>query len=240
MIINCYETHNIFKDYNGHIQNISCFLSPTKVHQYLGKKEEVHKHLHKLMSVMKLNSLDIVVASAYSPMKCWDDNFFTNNDPDTPIQINTTTIDIEDVLQMELDILTLKDVRIKNVHLLKYYKGRHLTIYRCPQFYDPDYPLNDYSMSGKKFTKDLRDAITQMPNLISLTCITDKYFSFYPYTATDMKQLKFKYDFFEKLKTLKSLIVPRGSVVKYHKENEIDVYYYDIERDGGNISTSKW
>jgi hypothetical protein len=94
-----------------------------------------------------------------------------------------------------------------------------------------EYFTNNISgFDHKQFNKQLRDAISQLPNLETLTCVYCNYQSKGRSTL-----LKFKYDFFKNMKSLKSLIVTTGSVVKYDTSREIDIYY----TNGSAVSRNK-
>jgi hypothetical protein len=196
-----YKIHKIFKDYNGNSSNINYFLP---------EKEQDKNCTHMIKDAFH----------------------FTNDDYDTPIVIKTEFIDIEDILQLDLDILTLHTTHIKNGHLLKYFRGRHLhicyPIMNTQEFYDNDKKhnldgLNQYNQMyhqrTKLFYKQLRDTISQLSNLVSLTFIAETYQS-----KGRNSKLKFKYNFFKNMKSLKSLMVYDRTVVKYDTSREIDVY----------------
>ena len=197
-----YQTHKIFKDYDGNLTNIQFFLPEKERDQ----------------QILSIDTYDHI----------------TNDDLDTPILLDLQFIDIEDILQLDLDILTLSWVKIKNVNLLRHFKGRHLNIifpqmdsynlYNDAKKHNLDY-AQILNINTKTFCKQLRDAISQLTNLVTLTILGAFY-------GQDSRLLKFKYDFFKNMKSLKSLIIYTGTVVKYDTSREIDIYYY-----GGGGST---
>jgi hypothetical protein len=125
------------------------------------------------------------------------------NKLDVPEIINIRTIDIEELINIECDILVLIFVWIKNFELLRHFKGNKLYIINC---YSLDIQNTEYSVMTEHMVKQFESFSSQLVNLTELV-----YAPFYQ--GDNNNQVKFKTGFFKQMKSLKKFVTDKVNTV---------------------------
>jgi len=212
-ICSFYKKHDILEDYKS-----SCFAKKMDANLILSKHKEQHRPAPSrsggggIPATLTSEIVKILDEEKSYNHKLCKIHTYIDDDIDNPVQLDLESIDIEDIIQMDLDILTICNASIRNVHLLKNFKGRHLTIYMSwidDTFFEG---ISEHTFG----IKTLCDVISQMEKLTTLTLIPRKEIV-----------IKLNFDFFEKLKSLRTLIIPSGTDVRYKTGTPLTVYYSD-------------